>query len=192
LESFPSGHTASAFAGAIFLSLYLNAKFKLLANYQPHFWKLIIVLAPILGATIQGGVLTIDGFHQGQDIIAGAIIGTLFAFFAYRMMYAALFDFRFNHIPLSKHHGFLYHADDGHYATLCNTVFTHKVGWGTKGTFCLSGAPGDVWVHQVNLNGSPSNTYPNTAAGTTKKTQDRTLNDGFKDCQLEDGTLNMC
>jgi diacylglycerol diphosphate phosphatase/phosphatidate phosphatase len=160
LESFPSGHTTSAFAGAVFLSLYLNAKLKLLANYQPQFWKLIVVLAPLLGATIQGGVLTIDGFHHGHDILTGAIIGTLFALFAYRMMYAALFDFRFNHIPLLKNRGFLYHVGDGHYASYYNTVFTQKADWGTQGMFCLSGAPGDVWV-QGNLNHSPSNTYPN-------------------------------
>jgi diacylglycerol diphosphate phosphatase / phosphatidate phosphatase len=144
LESFPSGHTTSSFAAAVFLSLYLNAKLKLLANYQPHFWKLIIVLAPILGATIQGGVLTIDGFHHGHDVVTGAIIGTLFALFAYRMMYAALFDFRFNHIPLSKHRGFLYHDGDGNYASRYDTVFTHKAGWGMKGTLCVSGAAGDV------------------------------------------------
>ena len=50
---------------------------------------------------------------------------SLFAVFAYHMMYAALFDFRFNHIPLLKHRGFLYHAGDGHYASFYDAVFTH-------------------------------------------------------------------
>lgn len=35
LESFPSGHTTAAFAGFIFLYLYLNAKLKVFANYHP-------------------------------------------------------------------------------------------------------------------------------------------------------------
>src|SRR5262249_60891102 len=117
---------------AVFLSLYLNAKLKLLANYQPQLWKLIIVLAPLLGAMIQGGVLTIDGFHHGHDIITGGIIGTLFALFAYRMMYAAFFDFRFNHIPLLMNHGFLYHALNIHYSPHCHAVFKRTSAWGSR------------------------------------------------------------
>jgi diacylglycerol diphosphate phosphatase/phosphatidate phosphatase len=41
LESFPSGHTTAAFAGFIFLYLYLNAKLKVWSNYHPAMWKLI-------------------------------------------------------------------------------------------------------------------------------------------------------
>jgi diacylglycerol diphosphate phosphatase / phosphatidate phosphatase len=33
LESFPSGHTTAAFAGFVYLYLYLNAKLKVFANY---------------------------------------------------------------------------------------------------------------------------------------------------------------
>jgi diacylglycerol diphosphate phosphatase / phosphatidate phosphatase len=35
LESFPSGHTTAAFAGFVFLYLYLNAKLKVFSNYHP-------------------------------------------------------------------------------------------------------------------------------------------------------------
>ena len=35
LEAFPSGHSTAAFAGFLFLSLYLNAKLKIFANYRP-------------------------------------------------------------------------------------------------------------------------------------------------------------
>lgn len=39
LESFPSGHSTAAFAGFIYLFLYLNAKLKVFANYHPSYWK---------------------------------------------------------------------------------------------------------------------------------------------------------
>lgn len=37
LESFPSGHSTAAFAGFVFLSLYMNAKLKIFANYRPAY-----------------------------------------------------------------------------------------------------------------------------------------------------------
>lgn len=38
LESFPSGHTTAAFAGSVFLALYLNAKLKLFADYVSSYF----------------------------------------------------------------------------------------------------------------------------------------------------------
>jgi diacylglycerol diphosphate phosphatase / phosphatidate phosphatase len=35
LEGFPSGHTTAVWSGFVFLSLYLNAKLKIFANYRP-------------------------------------------------------------------------------------------------------------------------------------------------------------
>jgi diacylglycerol diphosphate phosphatase/phosphatidate phosphatase len=64
LESMPSGHTTAAFAGFVFLYLYLNAKLKVFANYHPAMWKLIAIYAPLLGAVLIGGALTIDEFHN--------------------------------------------------------------------------------------------------------------------------------
>lgn len=90
LESFPSGHTTAAFAGFVYLSLYLNAKLKVFSNYHPAMWKLIAIWAPILGAVLIGGALTIDEFHNWYDVVAGAIIGTVMAFSAYRMTYASV------------------------------------------------------------------------------------------------------
>lgn len=71
LESFPSGHSTAAFAGFIYLFLYLNAKLKVFANYHPSYWKLIAVYAPVLGATLIAGALTIDEFHNWYDVVAG-------------------------------------------------------------------------------------------------------------------------
>ncbi|KAH9877652.1 hypothetical protein IAQ61_003020 [Plenodomus lingam] len=64
LESMPSGHTTAAFAGFVFLYLYLNAKLKVFANYHPAMWKLIAIYAPLLGACLIGGALTIDNYHK--------------------------------------------------------------------------------------------------------------------------------
>ncbi|KAI3532347.1 PAP2 superfamily protein, partial [Colletotrichum filicis] len=129
LESFPSGHTTAAFAGFGYLYLYLNAKFKVFSDYHPAMWKLIITYIPILGAVLIGGALTIDEFHNWYDIFAGAAIGITFAFSSYRMTYAAIWDFRFNHIPLNRGQALNYGAE----AELYDAVFTRKAGWGKRG-----------------------------------------------------------
>lgn len=131
LESMPSGHTTAAFAGFVFLYLYLNAKLKVFSTYHPAMWKLIAIYAPILGAVLIGGALTIDEFHNWYDVFAGAAIGTVFAFSSYRMVYAAIWDFRYNHIPLNRGSPFMY--GHGHGSELSNAVFTRKGGFGGHG-----------------------------------------------------------
>jgi len=126
LESFPSGHSTAAFAGFVFLYLYLNAKLKVWSNYHPAMWKLIATYAPILGATLIAGALTIDEYHNWYDCLAGAVIGTVMAFSSYRMVYASIWDWRFNHIPLNRAVPFTVGE-----AELSHAVFTHKAGWGT-------------------------------------------------------------
>lgn len=141
LESFPSGHTTAAFAGFVYLYLYLNAKLKVFANYHPAMWKLVVIYAPILGAMLIGGALTIDEFHNWYDIVFGALIGTVMAFSAYRMTYAAIWDWRINHIPLSRGVPFNFANPE-----LAHTTFTHRAGWGrgtTSGGSATSGAYGD-------------------------------------------------
>jgi diacylglycerol diphosphate phosphatase / phosphatidate phosphatase len=128
LESFPSGHSTAAFAGFVFLYLYLNAKLKVWSNYHPAMWKLIATYAPILGATLIAGALTIDEYHNWYDCLAGAVIGTVMAFSAYRMVYASIWDWRINHIPLNRAVAF-----PGAGAELESAVFTRQVGWGMSG-----------------------------------------------------------
>ncbi|KAJ4256206.1 hypothetical protein NW762_009284 [Fusarium torreyae] len=130
LESMPSGHTTAAFAGFVYLYLYLNAKLKVFSNYHPSMWKLIAIYAPLLGACLIGGALTIDEYHNWYDILAGAIIGTVMAFSAYRMTYAAVWDWRYNHIPLNRGAPFNYAMGR---AELVDAVFTHRAGWGAHG-----------------------------------------------------------
>ncbi|KAF9942835.1 hypothetical protein BGZ75_001324 [Mortierella antarctica] len=127
LESFPSGHSTAAFAGFIFLYLYLNAKLKVFSNYHPAMWKLVVIYTPVLGAVLIGGALTIDNFHNWYDIVAGAVIGSVMAFSSYRMTYAAIWDWRYNHIPLNRNAPFPYVQDSGE---LADAVFTRKAGWG--------------------------------------------------------------
>jgi hypothetical protein len=49
----------AAWAGFLFLSLWLNAHLKIFANARPAYWKLILFFAPLLGATLICGSLTI-------------------------------------------------------------------------------------------------------------------------------------
>jgi diacylglycerol diphosphate phosphatase/phosphatidate phosphatase len=144
LESMPSGHTTAAFAGFVFLYLYLNAKLKVFSNYHPAMWKIIALYAPILGACLIGGALTIDEYHNWYDILAGAVIGTLMAFSAYRMVYASVWDFRFNHIPLLRHAPFVYGAGPSSFDGFHDTVFTRRAGWGTHEGGSWGGAPFDA------------------------------------------------
>lgn len=131
LESMPSGHSTAAFAGFIFLALYLNAKLKVFSNYHPALWKLAAVYAPVLGACLIAGALTIDEFHHWYDVLAGAVIGTIMAFSAYRMVYASIWDWRYNHIPLNRSNPFPFGSRDD--MELGGATFTRQVGWGTSG-----------------------------------------------------------
>ncbi|PSN67440.1 acid phosphatase/Vanadium-dependent haloperoxidase [Corynespora cassiicola Philippines] len=144
LESMPSGHTTAAFAGFVFLYLYLNGKLKVFSNYHPAMWKLIVLYAPLLGACLIAGALTIDEYHNWYDLVAGAVIGSAMAFSSYRMVYASVWDFRFNHIPLLRHTPFIYGAGPSTLDGFQSAVFTRKAGWGTVEGSSWGGAPGDA------------------------------------------------
>ncbi|KAF2843828.1 PAP2-domain-containing protein, partial [Patellaria atrata CBS 101060] len=147
LESFPSGHSTAAFAGFMFLYFYLNAKLKVWSNYHPAFWKLIATYAPVLGAVLVAGALTIDEFHNWYDVVAGAIIGSVFAISSYRMVYASVWDFRFNHIPLTRSYPFTYGSGASGYDGFRNAIFTRKAEWGNAdSTAGHGGAPFDASV----------------------------------------------
>lgn len=158
LESFPSGHTTAAFAGFVYLSLYLNGKLKVFSNYHPAMWKLIAIYAPILGATLIGGALTIDEYHNWYDVVAGAIIGTVMAFSAYRMTYASVWDWRYNHIPLNRGSPCYYGHGD---LELHDAVFTRKAGWGVRDAV-------EKGVASNGLNHHDSPTIPRKAVGSNR------------------------
>ncbi|KAH8926813.1 PAP2-domain-containing protein [Atractiella rhizophila] len=140
LESFPSGHSTAAWAGFVFLSLYFNGKLKTFADYRPHYWKMVFFFAPLLGACLISGALTIDKYHHAHDVIAGAFIGTATAFASYRMSYASVWDFRFNHLPLSRRVRYPYELQSWQRIG----PFTRSAGWNLAGGSGIAGAPFDT------------------------------------------------
>ena len=134
MTSFPSGHTSAAFAGFTYLFLYLNAKLKVWSNYHPAFWKLALLYAPILGAVLIACSVVVDYNHNWYDVLAGAVIGNIMAFSAYRVVWASIWDFRYNHIPLKRHIPFNYNnAPDIVSTNLTSNTWTRKAGWGAVG-----------------------------------------------------------
>lgn len=145
LESMPSGHSTAAWAGFLYLYYYLNAKLKVFSNYHPAMWKILALYSPLLGAFLITGALTIDEFHNWYDCLAGAVIGSVMATSAYRMVYASIWDFRFNHVPLTRHTPFSYGAGEAGAGGFETTVITRKAGWGYEEAF--GGAPFDAARH---------------------------------------------
>lgn len=129
VTSFPSGHSTAAFSGFVFLFLWLNAKLKVWADHKPAFWKLVLTMMPLWGAVMIACSLTIDAAHNWYDIVGGSIIGTIMAIASYRSTYAAVLDWRFNHLPLEEKEPFEYVEGRGEEAVL---PFTHAAGWGTR------------------------------------------------------------
>ncbi|KII88787.1 hypothetical protein PLICRDRAFT_54613 [Plicaturopsis crispa FD-325 SS-3] len=171
LESFPSGHSTAAFAGLVYLALYFNAQLKVMSAHNPAYWKMILMFCPILGATLIAGALTIDEYHNWYDVVAGAIIGTACALVAFRQTFAAVYDFRFNHLLLPRATSlfhrtpFLPFSNAGPFFTyqpgaeyLSSTLpVTREGGWGRGGGEAFVGAPGDATVLFSGTNGGGAN-----------------------------------
>ncbi|KIY69591.1 acid phosphatase/Vanadium-dependent haloperoxidase [Cylindrobasidium torrendii FP15055 ss-10] len=154
LESFPSGHSTAGWAGLFFMALYINAQLKVMSEHNPAYWKMIATFAPLLGATLISGALTIDEFHNWYDVVAGAIIGICCATVAFRQTFAAVLDFRFNHILLPRASSvFLRHSTSGlalsfGYAlpaeiSRLDMPFTREGAW-ALGSRYTGGAPSDA------------------------------------------------
>ncbi|KAK3331104.1 phosphatidic acid phosphatase type 2/haloperoxidase [Apodospora peruviana] len=129
MTSFPSGHSTAAFAGFVFLFLWLNAKLKVWSNHQSSFYWLALLFAPLLGAALMACALTIDQAHNWYDILGGSVIGTVSAFAAYRVLYAAIWDWRYNHIPLTRRRAFDYTAGLTP-ENMERATWVRKLGWG--------------------------------------------------------------
>lgn len=60
LDAFPSGTVGNAFAVGVFLALYLNAKLKVFSADRTPFWKMLVILAPLLGGLLISLVMLIE------------------------------------------------------------------------------------------------------------------------------------
>ncbi|KAF2026233.1 PAP2-domain-containing protein [Setomelanomma holmii] len=122
--SFPSGHSSAAFGGFVFLTLYLNGKFKILSSgrhfrdyygsnvsqerqtaathQRAHHWKFVVFVTPWCIAILIAGSKIRDEWHHPVDVVFGALVGILFAHVAYRMVYRSVYDWRTNHVPMAE------------------------------------------------------------------------------------------
>ncbi|KAH8556809.1 phosphatidic acid phosphatase type 2/haloperoxidase [Umbelopsis sp. PMI_123] len=91
-KSFPSGHTSIGFAGLVYLSLYFAGKLRIFVVKTGYFYRGFIVSMPILGAVLVGVSRITDYKHHTWDVVAGALLGTIFAYFAYRQYYPSLWS----------------------------------------------------------------------------------------------------
>ncbi|KAK2594184.1 hypothetical protein QQS21_008123 [Conoideocrella luteorostrata] len=130
VTSFPSGHSTVAFSGFIFLFLWLNAKLKVWADHKPALWKLALTTTPLLSAVLIACSLTIDAAHNWYDIVGGSIIGLVMAISSYRCTYAAVLDWRYNHLPLKEKESFKYGAAEA--SGIATQTFARSAGWGTR------------------------------------------------------------
>jgi diacylglycerol diphosphate phosphatase/phosphatidate phosphatase len=85
-RSWPSGHSSSAFAGLIYLALWIGGKLHVMDN-RGEVWKTILVMIPALAATLVAVSRIMDARHHAFDVITGAALGTLCAFISYRQYF---------------------------------------------------------------------------------------------------------
>jgi len=88
-RSFFSGHSSLSFAGLGFLSFYLAGKMHLF-DRRGYTGKAWLSLSPFMGALLVAISRTMDYRHHWHDVLIGSLVGTFFAYFAYRLYYPSL------------------------------------------------------------------------------------------------------
>jgi membrane-associated phospholipid phosphatase len=91
-KSFPSGHASWMFTGFVFTSLYFAGKLFVFSSKRGHSLNLVATLVPILGATLVGVSRIRDRRHHWDDVVVGAVIGSVMACLAYFQYYPSLTD----------------------------------------------------------------------------------------------------
>ncbi|KAL7722671.1 Phosphatidic acid phosphatase type 2 domain-containing protein 1B [Entamoeba marina] len=81
-KSFPSGHSSTIFNGMTFLSLLLAGQFKIFSTGMES-WKIFSVILPLICAGAVAITRTRDYHHNFSDILAGSLIGIVFAVLLY-------------------------------------------------------------------------------------------------------------
>ena len=101
-ESFPSGHSETAFAGLGFLAIYLFAHLRIrhIRRRRAGHWRMLFVIIPLLLATYISCTLVLNYQHYWYDVLFGALIGVLMAVFGYRIVFCGVWDPRWNTVPI--------------------------------------------------------------------------------------------
>jgi diacylglycerol diphosphate phosphatase/phosphatidate phosphatase len=63
---------------------------------------------------------------------------------SYRMVYASVWDFRFNHIPLARNTSFTYAEGQTEFQGFRDAIWTRQAGWGDLEAGMVTGAPFDA------------------------------------------------
>ncbi|TNY18182.1 phosphatidic acid phosphatase type 2/haloperoxidase [Rhodotorula diobovata] len=98
-RSFPSGHASFAWAGLLYLSMYLCGKMHIM-DRRGHAFKAWIAITPPIGATLIAVSRTMDYRHHATDVIAGSILGAVIAVMTYHLYYPSLYSPQC-HLPYS-------------------------------------------------------------------------------------------
>ncbi|KIL68598.1 hypothetical protein M378DRAFT_158421 [Amanita muscaria Koide BX008] len=88
-RSFFSGHSSLSFAGLGFFSFYLAGKMHLF-DKRGHTGKTWLALSPLSAAALVAISRTMDSRHHWHDVLVGAIVGTVLAYFCYRQYFPSL------------------------------------------------------------------------------------------------------
>lgn len=88
-RSFPSGHSSWAFSGLGYLALFLAGQLRL---FRPHadLAKVLVVLAPLVAASLIAMSRLADYRHDVFDVTVGSLLGMSVAYFSYRRYYRPL------------------------------------------------------------------------------------------------------
>ncbi|KAF9901321.1 hypothetical protein EC991_006277 [Linnemannia zychae] len=86
MRSFPSGHSSTAFAGLVYLALWMGGKMHVF-DRKGYSLKPVLLFMPILAAILIAISRVQDYRHSATDVTWGAIIGIIFAVFSYLQYY---------------------------------------------------------------------------------------------------------
>lgn len=90
-KSFPSGHAAMSFGCMVYISLYIAGKLHTFTSVgRGSAWRLILVIIPLLWATMIAVSRTADYHHHWQDVTVGAVLGIVVAYTVYRQYYPSV------------------------------------------------------------------------------------------------------
>jgi diacylglycerol diphosphate phosphatase/phosphatidate phosphatase len=89
MMSFPSGHSAYAFAGMSFLAFYLAGKLQVF-DRRGFVFKPLVCILPLISASLVAISRLTDYRHHWEDVLVGSLLGMMFAYFAYHMYYPSL------------------------------------------------------------------------------------------------------